>query len=188
MNKKIYVVLTQTGTLLSRITKKVTGAKYNHVSISTDEYLENMYSFGRVNAYISFIGGFVKESPNFGTFKRFKNTDALILCVNVSEKQHLSLCNYLKVYFIHKKSLSYNYKGLFFAGFGKIFKKRHRYYCSEFVKDVLVKAKVIEKESLPEIVHPMDFLKLFGDAVVFKGKLSTYALAKKFRTNFPVFF
>ena len=33
-NKQLYIVISQTGTLLSRILKQITGAEYNHASIS----------------------------------------------------------------------------------------------------------------------------------------------------------
>ena len=32
-NKQLYIVISQTGTLLSRILKALTGAEYNHASI-----------------------------------------------------------------------------------------------------------------------------------------------------------
>ena len=59
--RKVYLVLTYTGTILSRIVKLYTRKEYSHVSIALDENLEEMYSFGRVNPYIAFIGGFVHE-------------------------------------------------------------------------------------------------------------------------------
>ena len=67
--KKVYIVLTNTGTFLSRIVTVYTRKEFSHVSISLDENLNYMYSFGRLNAYNPFIGGFVHESPKYGTFK-----------------------------------------------------------------------------------------------------------------------
>lgn len=72
-NKQLYIVISQTGTLLSRILKQITGAEYNHASISLSRDLERMYSFGRRHPYNPFWGGFVIESPRTGTFKRFRN-------------------------------------------------------------------------------------------------------------------
>ena len=43
--KNLYIVITQTGTLLSRVLRQVTGAPFNHVSLSLDASLEQMYSF-----------------------------------------------------------------------------------------------------------------------------------------------
>ena len=73
-NKQLYIVISQTGTLLSRILKQITGAEYNHASISLSRDLERMYSFGRRHPYNPFWGGFVIESPRTGTFKRFSET------------------------------------------------------------------------------------------------------------------
>ena len=70
--KKVYIILTHTGTIVSRIIRCYTGHEFSHVSISLDEELTKMYSFGRLNPYNTFIGGFVNERLNSGTFKRFK--------------------------------------------------------------------------------------------------------------------
>ena len=177
MNKKnIYIVLTQTGTVLSRVLKTVTGAEYNHVSIALDETLTDMYSFGRINAYIPFWGGFVKESTEYGTFKRFKNTDAIILGVEVSLTQYQKTSEYIKNFWAHKRVLHYNYKGLFLAAFGKKYQSERKYYCSEFVKEVLIKTNVVLPVDFPEIVHPIYFLELFTNNVIFKGKLRNFTL------------
>ena len=63
-NKQLYIVISQTGTLLSRILKYITGAEYNHASISLSRDLDKMYSFGRRHPYYPFWGGFVIESPH----------------------------------------------------------------------------------------------------------------------------
>lgn len=49
--KKIYIILTFTGTALSRIIKFATKVEFAHVSIALDEELNEMYSFGRINPY-----------------------------------------------------------------------------------------------------------------------------------------
>ena len=81
--KRIYIILTYSGTVLSRIVKAYTGAEYSHVSIGLDENLTMMYSFGRLNPYNPFIGGFVHEGINIGTFKRFKNTQTAVYSIMI---------------------------------------------------------------------------------------------------------
>ena len=71
--KEIYIVLTHTGTTLSGVVKFYTRKKYTHVSIGLDSELNELYSFGRLNPYNPFKGGFVREDLNNGTFARFKN-------------------------------------------------------------------------------------------------------------------
>ena len=96
-NRQLYIVISQTGTLLSRILKQITGAEYNHASISLSRDLERMYSFGRRHPYNPFWGGFVIESPRIGTFKRFSETKVLVLSVSVTEEQHAELKEMLDV-------------------------------------------------------------------------------------------
>ena len=87
-SKKIYIVLTYTGTFMSKVIKIFTRAKYCHVSISLDEELTQMYSFGRLNAYNPFIGGFVHESLDEGTFKRFYKTETTIYTYAKADKNY----------------------------------------------------------------------------------------------------
>ena len=86
--KKIYIILTYTGTILSRIVKIYTRKEYSHVSISLDRDLNQMYSFGRLNPYNPFIGGFVHEGVDRGTFKRFKNTKTKIYSMEIDEEKY----------------------------------------------------------------------------------------------------
>lgn len=53
-HKQIFIVITQTGTMLSRILKRITGAEYNHASLSLSQDLTRMYSFGRRHPYTPF--------------------------------------------------------------------------------------------------------------------------------------
>lgn len=59
--KKIYIVLTHTGTYLSRFIRFYTKATYSHVSLGLDRNLNELYSFGRKYPYIAIIGRFVRE-------------------------------------------------------------------------------------------------------------------------------
>lgn len=85
-SKKKYIVLTYTGTILSKIIRVYTRAEYCHVSLSLDKELKKMYSFGRLNPYNPFIGGFVHEGIDRGTFKRFKKTKAEIYSIDVTNR------------------------------------------------------------------------------------------------------
>ena len=172
--KEVFIVLTQTGTILSRILKILTGAKYNHSSISLEDDLSYMYSFGRKNPYNPFIGGFMKESSSIGTFKRFSNTEALVLSVYVSKEKHKEMKAYLSQMYENKKQYHYNYFGLFLAVFGIVFRQKRCYYCSEFVRDFLKKFNVVSKTFSPDIVKPIDFLQISEGKQIYTGKLKNF--------------
>lgn len=171
--KQLYIVISQTGTVLSRILKLITGAEYNHASISLSRDLEQMYSFGRRNPYNPFWGGFVKESPHTGTFKRFSNTKAVVLAVEISEERYKEIRETLTRMYSRKENYHYNYLGLWLAGLHIIRQKENCYYCSEFVKAVLEKGQVPGTDQLSAIVQPIHFLNL-PHQELYCGKLSEY--------------
>ena len=53
-DRKIYIVLSQSGSMVSFILKLITKTPYNHVSISIEDDCKPMYSFGRKYAYFPF--------------------------------------------------------------------------------------------------------------------------------------
>lgn len=172
--KKIYIILSQTGTLLSNILKTATGATYNHVSISLDPELRTMYSFGRLNPKNPFIGGFVKESIVGGTFAHFPKTEALVLEINVTPYQYSKMKYKLETMACRASLYHYNYIGLFLAIFKIRYKKRNCFYCSEFVKDMLIKYKVKREKEFDKITHPIYFLNLKNTRRIYSGKLKSY--------------
>lgn len=171
--KKIYIVLTHTGTLLSNIIKTYTKNEYSHVSIALDEQLEDIYSFGRVNPYIAFIGGLVKESLTSGTFKRFKKTNAGVYELEVTDEQYKEIKNKIEKMMKHKEEYKFNIKGLFLVALNKKIKRPKTFYCAEFVKYVLESSN-IDTRNLPEIIKPEDFKKLANVQLIYKGKLKKY--------------
>lgn len=174
--KKIYLVLTHTGTILSEIIKKYTKDEFTHASISLDIELNEMYSFGRLNPYNAFWGGFTHEYINKGTFRRFYNTKAKIYSLDITEEQYEELRNTIKQIEKNREKYTFNTLGLFAVGFHKRIKKEHSFYCAEFVKYVMEKAKIDTK--LPETVKPEDFKNIEGLQEIYSGLLRKYKSTK----------
>ena len=172
--KKIYIILSQTDTVLARTLKLLTRAEYNHASISLDESMNEIYSFGRLSPNNPFVGGFVRESKNGGTFKRFYKTRAVILRTEISDEDYESIQGYFRSMYAHRREYCYNYKGLFLAFFGKAYRNERHFYCSEFVRHILIRFQIESSESFDEIVKPIDFLALKNWEVVYKGVLQSY--------------
>ena len=173
-NKNVYLVLSQTGTMFSRVLKFFTGAQYNHSSISLDPTLEKMYSFGRLNPYNPFIGGFVREGKNIGTFKRFYKTTAIVLELKVTDEQYRNIELLIRHMEKNKSNFHYNYWGVFCAIFKANYAPHKRFYCSQFVRTCLAAFGISNARQLPKIIKPIDFLKLEGKRVVYEGILKNY--------------
>lgn len=170
--KKIYIVLTYTGTILSKIIKVFTKKEYSHVSIALDQDLKYMYSFGRLNPYNAFIGGFVHEEIDKGTFKRFKNTKSLVYDINVTDLEYTRIMQNIYNFEQNKEKYHFNIKGLFAAGFNKKITKDKSFYCAEFLKFILDESGI--NINLPEITKPEDFEKVENKNVIYKGYLKNY--------------
>lgn len=170
--KKVYIVMTQTGTLLSRVIKIYSGCKYAHVSLSLDKNLDEMYSFGRLNPYNPFWGGFIHERVNSGTFKRFKNTIAGIVELEVTDEQYDNLRNIIKKMEERINPYRFNILGLILVGFNIKYEMEDHFYCAEFLKYLFEECNI--ENNLPRLVAPDDFKNLKGIKYIYKGKLSEY--------------
>ncbi len=171
----VYIVISQTGTILSTWLKNITGASYNHVSISLRRDLGRMYSFGRRHPYNPWWGGFVLESTRCGTMKRFVETECVVLYKPVTPEQYSEIKRLLRDMYCRKEEHGYNAWGLILAAVGVVHKSKHgRYYCSEFVRDVLIQFGVEEAKQFPAIVKPMDLLNLRDSHIIYRGKLHDY--------------
>ncbi len=174
-NREIFIVVTQTGTILSRILKRITGAEYNHVSVSLDPELRKMYSFGRKHAYNPWRGGFVTESPEYGTFKRFSETRAVVLSVPVTDKTFCELDEKLNLMYVNKKDYHYDSLGMVLAGFNIIYRRERHFYCSEFVRTLLCEYGIEETDFFEPIVQPVHFLSIPNGEEIYRGRLQDFS-------------
>ena len=174
--KEIYIVVTHTGTVLSRIIKNYTQDEFSHVSISLDKELKEMYSFGRLNPYNPFWGGFVQEGINFGTFKRFRKTVCKIYSLKITEEQYNNVRGMIEYIKSSKQLHKFNVIGLFAVGFNKRISFENSFYCAEFVKYVLDKSGI--ENNLPELIKPEDFKNIQGLNEIYSGRLRKYQITK----------
>lgn len=173
--RKIYIILTYTGTFLSKIVKIYTKKEYSHVSISLNEDLTKMYSFGRKHAYNPFSAGFVHEKLNSGTFKRFKKTKTKIYSMEITDEKYKKLENTIQTIKQSKRLYRFNFIGLLAVALNVQIKRERHFYCAEFVKYVLEQSKV---STLPDIVKPEDFESIQGLNEIYKGNLNKYKVLK----------
>lgn len=176
--KKIYLILTHTGTILSTIIKQYTKDEYSHVSIALDEELHKMYSFGRLNPYNPFWGGFVHEGIARGTFKRFKNTTTEIYSLKITDEQYEKLKKVIRYFNNNKEKYKFNTIGLACVRIRKKITLKNTFYCAEFVRHVLKSAR-IQVGTLPEIIKPEDFKDIDGIKLEYQGLLRKYNKADK---------
>ena len=176
--KKLYIILTHTGTILSKIIRYRTKDEFSHVSIALDADLEEMYSFGRLNPYNAFWGSFVHEYINKGTFKRFKKTQAEVYSIFVTDEQYEKAQKVIKYFNNNKQKYKFNTLGLLCVSINKRIIRKNTFYCAEFVKHILKVIGITEVNQLPQIIRPQNFKQLQGIRLEYEGLLKKYKKKK----------
>ncbi|MDQ0272302.1 hypothetical protein [Cytobacillus purgationiresistens] len=171
MEKKIYLLLTDTGTWFTKCIKLYTKKTFNHASLALDHQFNHVYSFGRKRPHNPFIGGFVKENIRSPFFH---HTKCAIYSCSVSEEQLQQITNYLEIIDTQKHKYRYNLLGLFAIIFNKNLERPHAFFCSQFVATLLEKGKITGLTKPASLITPHDLIQLPQLEVIYEGKLSNY--------------
>lgn len=173
-NNVITIVLSNPGTIIARMIKTYTGEPYVHVSLSLDRKLNYMYSFGRKKLYTPLGGGFVHEKTDQGIYSLYRDTKCSIYALVVTGAQYERIKKVVQAFSSKAHLYKYNYIGILGVMVNIPFKSEQRYFCSEFVAEVLQKGGVNLFNKSPSLVTPRDFRKCTALKLVYTGKLIEY--------------
>ena len=87
--KTLYIFLTRSGTLLSNLVYRLTGAQYTHISLAFDEDLSTLYSSTRKNGYTMFPAGPSREYLNRGVFLMRENIPCALYALEVTDEAYI---------------------------------------------------------------------------------------------------
>lgn len=174
--KTVYILLTDTGSVLTKIIKWYTNAPYNHVSIGFDEGLNEIYSFGRKNPRNPLIAGFIKEDVYFGTYRYFDDTRCLLLKIEISANEYNSIRNVIQSFDTNKDQYAYNLLGLVGVAVRYPINQKNKYFCSQFVAEVFDKSGLNLWDLPSALISPNDFLMHPRFELVYEGSLYDYPL------------
>ncbi|MNZ35192.1 hypothetical protein D3C78_525830 [compost metagenome] len=170
----VYILLTNTGTLFTKVIKTYTRAPYNHASISFDRTLSEMYSFGRKNPNNPLNGGFVKEDIKTGTFSKYPNTTCVIYELQVSEREVEKMQRVLQLFIRRRNKFLYNILGVIGVALKEPVEFSNSYFCSQFVAEILERSGIKLWDKLPALVTPEDFRQSDRLQLIYEGRLSDY--------------
>jgi hypothetical protein len=170
----IYVVLSRSSTVLSRTIRLATRAEYTHAALALDADLELMFSFGRRRASNPFVGCFKRERLDDDLYRDMAQLPGVVLEVPVTQAQRDAVCGQVAEFLLDSHTYTYNAPGLVSGLFGRGAEDDRRFFCSEFVYQVLHGAGVCDLGVPRWKVRPQTLLQLPGD-VVFRGDLKQYA-------------
>ncbi len=130
---KISILLTKSTDLLSKIIYYLTGRGYTHASIGLDDTEDTYYSFN--------IKGFRMEHP-----KRHKNMIKRSICyeLDVTQEEHEKVTELINEFQAERFTWKYDRIGLILTILGISHKRKKHYICSQFVAELLQKAKIMK--------------------------------------------
>ena len=170
MSIKIYVILTQTGTVPARIIKFITKAPYNHTSITCDEGLYEIYSFCRKFKRTPIPAGFVNE-PDVGVFEMFNSVPCEVYGFDVTENQYEKYLELITHFKNSSKTYGYNVLGLLALAFGIQIHRKNHFICSQWVAKILTECGIAKFDKDLLLVRPDDFRYLENAKLVYQGDL-----------------
>lgn len=164
--RKIYILLTRFPDFWSKLIGIMTHSPYTHASIGLEEDLNTYYSF----VWKGFI---VEDITRY--LKRFRKPFPCELHeFEVTAEQYDIIKRLVHEFAAKKQTYSFARWELIFGLFHMPIVRQNRYYCSQFIADVLKESEVLQSKRNSARYFPKDFGKLAGGNMIFKGDLLGY--------------
>ena len=169
--RKLFILLTRFPNNSSVFLEFVTGFHFTHASIGLEEDLNTFYSF--------VLKGFIVEEVTRYIRPEWEYFPCRLYELEVSEKTYLRVKAILLRFSKRKVSLQYAWVSLISCLFQIPYKQTDRYFCSQFVAEVLKKGRAARLKKDSALYLPGDFESLPGVKLKFQGELKN--MAKRLR-------
>lgn len=166
--QSVYILLTRTSSILSRIIGWLTRAAYTHAALSLDDEFEEMYSFTRINPRYILPAGFAREDLRKGLYRARKDPPCRVYRLRVTEEKYEEIRDRVREMFRDRARYHYNYLGVAANYFGRQYTTPRRFFCSEFVATMVALANPGAVIS-PSRTRPIDFTEMAGLECVYEG-------------------
>ena len=170
--KTIYILLTRSGTLLSKLVYAVTGASYTHASMAFDEELNCLYSSTRKNGYTMFPAGPSKEYLNKGVFRLRGDAPCALYALDVTDEAYVRARRRAEHMMARGELYRFNTLGLILCALHIRWQRRRHYFCSQFVSEVLQKSGALDLPKPSTLMHPSDYAELPQLRCLYRGALA----------------
>ena len=161
--RKLFILLTRFPGLDAKLLMSCMRFPYSHASVGLEEDLQTYYSF--------VVKGFIVED----IVRYCKPGRAPFPCALYELEVPEPVYNMVKVtlqdFVQRKKSLRYSFIGILLSLIHIPTRWKGRYFCSQFVAEVLQKCKATKLKKSSTLYFPKDLLHLPGMKLVFQGDL-----------------
>lgn len=167
--KSVYIMLTRSETILSKLVYLITKDAYTHASLSFDPDLATFYSSSRKNGRTLFPAGPCRESPNSGYFQRHGHIPCIVYELHVSEEAYEAAKREVTAIMAEADRYHFNIIGLLLCRMGIPYHRKHAFFCSQFVSEILERSHALELPKDTSLMRPMDYARIPRLLCRFKG-------------------
>lgn len=168
----VYILLTRSTTIISRIVGAFTGDSYTHVSLACDDRLQTLCSFTRWHSAFPLPAGLMQEGLRSGYYHTHSGIPCALLLLSVDKTAYRALQKRIDRMLSTRKMYRYHVVGLLRCSMG--FESHHptKYFCSRFVAELLEESGAMALPKAPSLMRPQDFLGLPGTLCIYRGQLA----------------
>lgn len=166
MKNKINILLTRFPGNASKIICFFKRSFYTHVSIGLDEDFNTFYSFVWKGFRVEKITRYVKPDQDPYPCRLYE--------MDVSENTYDTIKNILYDFESNQTLYHYAKWSVVFGMLRIPLKQKNRYFCSQFVAEVLERSRAIQLKKNSNFYFPCDFGKLTELSLIFQGNLRDY--------------
>ncbi len=169
--KTLYIFLSRTDSIVSKIVRLFTKTYYTHASLAFDEELVFLYSSARKKGVKMFPAGPTQESLYRGFFGRDPHTPCVLYALEVSEEVYNKARAEIDFFMDNSDNYKFSVLGVIACKLGIKWQRKNKFFCSQFVAEILKRsgADILAKE--PCLTHPRDYEKLPDIEKLFEGTI-----------------
>lgn len=176
--KNIYILLTRSNTILSRMVHLVTKDAYTHASIAFDEDLELLYSSSRKNGKTLFPAGPCTENLKSGYYGIHSEIPCALYKLEVSEEKYEKAKREAQQIVSCSNEYHFNIIGLILCKFNIPYHRKRYFFCSQFVGEVLKRSNSMHLPKDTSLMKPSDYMHIPELLCCFKGYIKELTMKK----------
>lgn len=174
--KAIYILLTKSDTILSRLVHLVTADAYTHVSISFDDGLQTLYSSSRKNGYTLFPAGPCTEQLNEGYYRRHARIPCMLYELPVSDESYMRAKDEVRKIMCREQDYHFNILGLILCQLNIPYHRKHHFFCSQFVSEILSRSHALKIPKDTTLMKPSDYMEMPELNCLYQGRVGELAM------------
>lgn len=177
--KTIYILLTKTNTILSKLVGIATKEVYTHAAIAFDREFTAVYSSSRKNGRTLFPAGPCIENLDNEYYKRHTKIPCAVYELQVSDEAYEQAKREAEQIIAESEQYHFNIMGLLLCQLNIPYHRKHYFFCSQFVGEILNRSHALALPKDASLMKPCDYMRLPELLCHFHGYIGELAVQRQ---------